>query len=148
MFAARPLTVLLVAAVDLRFRTGLALLPQFEGCDERALHISLDRDQTCALAQRWMDLGIASLPLQIEEPGGDLVHSVRVAVEREARIRPRVTVIIPEIALGRWWQPLLHRGRARALAWELAGVDGVTTVIVPVRLDLPGRAELTSAGPA
>lgn len=137
----RPLAVVLVAAVDRRMLPAVSLLPQLAGCDARALHIAMDPDQSYQLARDWMDLGIGSLPLQVEEPRHDaLAAAVREVIEREAEVRPRVTVIVPEMDLGRWWQPLLHRGTGRAVAWELAGLPGVTTVVVPVRVDLPARA--------
>jgi hypothetical protein len=136
----RPLAIVLVAAMDRRVLPAVALLPQLVGSDARALHIATDPQQSYRLARDWMDLGVSSLPLQVEEPTGDtLVASVRRVVEREARTRPRVTVIVPEMDLGRWWQPLLHRGTGRAVAWELAGLARVTTVVVPVRVDLPAR---------
>ena len=42
---------------------------------------------------------------------------------------------VPEIDLGRWWQPLLHRGIGRDIAWHLHDLRQVTTVVLPVRLD-------------
>ncbi|MEY2477887.1 MAG: hypothetical protein QOG87_3202 [Actinomycetota bacterium] len=136
----RPLAVVLVAAVDRRVLPAVSLLPQLIGSDARALHIATDPEQSYRLARDWMDLGIGSLPLHVEEPMGDtLAGSVRRVIEREVRSRPRITVIVPEMDLGRWWQPLLHRGTGRAVAWELAGLQRVTTVVVPVRVDLPAR---------
>jgi hypothetical protein len=136
----RPLAVVLVAAVDRRVLPAVALLPQLVGSDACALHIALDAEQSYRLARDWMDLGLASLPLQVEEPSEPtLAACVRRVVEREALRRPRITVIVPEMDLGRWWQPLLHRGTGRAVAWELAGMPAVTTVVVPVRVDLPVR---------
>ena len=137
----RPLAVVLVAAVDKRVLPALALLPQLVGSEAIALHIALDPEQSYQLARDWMDLGGGTLPLRVEEPAGRaLAPAVRRVVAREARVRPRVTVIVPEMDLGRWWQPLLHRGTGRAVAWELAGLARVTTVVVPVRIDLPARA--------
>ena len=140
----RPLALVLVAAVDRRVLPAVALLPQLVGSDARALHVAVDAEQSFRLARDWMELGVATLPLQVEEPDGQTVAgAVRRVVEREAAARPRITVIVPELDLGRWWQPLLHRGTGRAVAWELAGLRSVTTVIVPVRVDLPARARMT-----
>jgi hypothetical protein len=131
---AGPLAVVLVAAVDRRMLPAVALLPQLVGSDAMALHVATDPEQSYRLARDWMDLGITSLPLQVIEPsGGTIAASVRSFIEHERGRRPRVTVIIPEMDLGRWWQPLLHRGTGRAVAWELADLRRVTTVVVPVR---------------
>ena len=134
-----PLAVVLVAAADRRMLPALAFLPQLAGCDARALHVAVDPEQSHQLARDWMDLSMSGLPLQVEDPCGDtLVRCVRRVIEREASHRPRITVIVPEMDLGRWWQPLLHRGTGRAVAWELAGMRSVTTVVVPVRIDFSG----------
>ena len=137
MTGERPLAVVLVAAVDRRIIAGIGLLPQLVDCDALALHVALDAEQSYHLAREWMELGINTLPLHIEEPDGEsLARTVRRVVARERAVRPRVTVIVPEMDLGRWWQALLHRGTGRAVAWELTGLHGVTTVVVPVRVDL------------
>ena len=136
----RPLALVLVAAVDRRMLPAIALLPQLAGFDAQALHVATDAEQSHRLARDWMELGVSSLPLQIEESAGaSLAATVRRVVEREVASRPGVTVIVPEMDLGRWWQPLLHRGTGRLVAWELAKLRQVTTVVVPVRVDLPAR---------
>jgi hypothetical protein len=141
MSADRPLAVVLVAAVDRRVLPAVAFLPQLVGSEAIALHIAMDVEQSYRLARDWMDLGVGTLPLRVEEPAGrTLAAAVRRFVAREAQVRPRVTVIVPEMDLGRWWQPLLHRGTGRMVAWELAGLAGVTTVVVPVRIDLDARS--------
>lgn len=133
----RGLAVVLVAAVDRRVLPALSLVPQLADCDSRALHIAVDPEASHRLARDWMDLAITWLPLHIEEPGGrTLLESARRVIEREAEDRVRVTVIVPELDLGRWWQPFLHRGTGRAIAWELQALAHVTTVVVPVSIDL------------
>jgi hypothetical protein len=140
--APRPLALVLVAAADRRMVPALALLPQLAGCDARALHIVFDPDQAHELAQYWMDLPMTSLPLQMEEPddGESITDAVRRVVEHELQSRPRITVIVPEMDLGRWWQALLHRSMGRAVAWQLARLRGVTTLVVPVPIELPTRS--------
>jgi hypothetical protein len=136
-----PLAVVLVAAVDRRVLPAVAFLPQLVGTEAVALHVAMDQERSYRLARDWMDLGVGTLPLQVEEPEGrTLAAAVRGVIEREARVRPRVTVVVPEMDLGKWWQPLLHRSTGRAVAWELTGLARVTTVVVPVRVDLPARS--------
>jgi hypothetical protein len=139
---ARGLAMVLVGAVDRRMFPALALVPQLADTDARAVHVCLDPVEAHQLATAWMDFGLDWLPLQIEEPTGvTLAESVRHIVEREAIVRPRVTVLVPEIDLGRWWQPLLHRGMGRHIAWHLHELRRVTTVVLPVRLESPGRRQ-------
>lgn len=139
----RPLAVVLVAAVDRRVLPALAVLPQLAGCEARALHVAVDAEEAHHLARAWMELGMAGVPLQVEEPcdGEALATAVARTIAREAAAgRPQITLIVPEMDLGRWWQPLLHRGTGRAVAWQLARLRQVTTLVVPVRIDLPARS--------
>jgi hypothetical protein len=139
---ARGLVIVLVGAVDRRMLPALALVPQLADCDARAVHVCLDRVEAHQLATAWMDFDLGWLPLEIEEPTGvTLAASVRHIVEREAIARPRVTVLVPEMDLGRWWQPLLHRGTGRHIAWHLHDLRRVTTVVLPVRLEDPDRRQ-------
>lgn len=134
---ARALALVLLGAVDRRMLPALTLVPQLAMCEARALHISVDPPAAHDLARAWMDLGLDWLPLHIEEATGPtLAASVRDIVDRELAGRPRVTVIVPEMDLGRWWQPLLHRSAGREIAWHLHGLRRVTTIVLPVRLDL------------
>jgi hypothetical protein len=132
------LAIVLVAGADRRVLPALAFVPQLQGAEVRAVHVALDPAAGMRIARDWMTLSLTELPLHIEEPvDASLAVTVRALVARELRARPRVTVIVPEMDLGRWWQPLLHRGTGRALAWELTSMPNVTTVVLPVRIDLP-----------
>jgi hypothetical protein len=138
--ATRRLAVVLVGTADRRVLPALALIPQLAMHEARALHINFDSEQAHALATAWMHLGLQWLPLHIEEPSAStLAESVRDVIVAEARHRPSVAVLVPEIDLGRWWQPLLHRGTGRAIAWHLYDLPNVTTAVLPVRVE-PARA--------
>jgi hypothetical protein len=133
----RGLVVVLVGAVDRRMMPALGLVPQLASSEARALHVCLDVDAARELATAWMDLGLDWLPLHIEDANGDdLATAVRRVIEREAATRSAVTVLIPEIDLCRWWQPLLHRATGRTIAWRLYGLRRVTTAVLPVPVDL------------
>ena len=133
----RGLTVLLVAALDRRVLPALTLVPMLSGADALALHIAVDRVASWQLGRDWMELGVTWLPLHIEEPTSPgVVESVHDFVAREVSVRPWVTVVVPEMDLGRWWQPLVHRATGRSVAWALHDLPRVTTVVVPARIDL------------
>ncbi|HUR49207.1 MAG TPA: hypothetical protein VMY88_06745 [Acidimicrobiales bacterium] len=130
------LALVLVEAVDRRVLPALALTPQLSNLEPRALHIAFDFKAAQRLARDWMELAAGWVPLQIEEPTQPtLAACVRSVVEREVSERTSVTVIVPEMDLNRWWQPLLHRGTGRSIAWELHGLRSVTSVVVPVRVE-------------
>jgi hypothetical protein len=131
----RNLAVALVRSVDRRVLPAIGLLAQLVSSETYALHVATDAMEAGKLARTWMELEIDWLPLRIEEPSTvSLAGSVRAIVQREAASRPNVVVLIPELDLDRWWQPLLHRGTGRDIARHLHGVPHVTSVVLPVPL--------------
>ena len=128
----RRTVVVLVARLDRRIVPALRFAARLPHTDVRALHISWDPDETRQLAERWLQLDLSWLPLQIREvSGGSLLDTVRAAVAERAAAGGDMTVVLPEVEYPRWWHPLLHRSMARRIARALQGVEDVTTVIVP-----------------
>ena len=124
--------ILLVAAVDRRLVPALRFVSRLPRAQLRAVHVSVDPDDTRRLASDWMNLGLSWLPLHVHEATADtLAASVCQAVEEEAGGAETTTVVVPELDLYRWWQRLLHRGTARRIVHQLQGLPGVSTVIVP-----------------
>jgi hypothetical protein len=80
-----------------------------------------------------MRLELSWAPLEIEDVGErPFLTAVRDRVTRETGTRSRVVVIVPELALDRWWQQyLLHRGTGRRVARRLQSLPGVCTIVVP-----------------
>ncbi|MDQ3896908.1 MAG: hypothetical protein M3326_06615 [Actinomycetota bacterium] len=135
--------IVLVSVVDRRIVPALHFVSRLACSDSRALHISVDTQQTRRLAADWMNLGLSWLPLHIRDATApSLPVSVREAVRRE-ETADRVTVVVPELDIVRWWHPLLYRGRARRIAEQLQPLPGVTTVIVPFYV--PPRVEAPAA---
>ena len=124
--------ILLVAAVDRRIVPALRFVGRLPRADVRALHVSVDPDDTRRLATDWMNLGLTWLPLHVHEPAAEtLPASVRQAVEQELDEAGTTTVVVPELDFDRWWQRLLHRGTARRITHQLQNLPNVSTVIVP-----------------
>jgi hypothetical protein len=133
----RGLALILVDHLDRRSLPALSLaarLPEFE---PKAVHVTVDPLESQQLANEWMELGLAWIPLHIEEPADlPFIAAVRRIVEREARNRRRVLVIVPELDLDRWWQVLLHRSRGRRIARALQPLRTVDTVVLPYPVGL------------
>ena len=124
--------IVLVSAADRRIVPALRFVSRLAGTEVRALHVSVDADETRRLAEDWMELDLTWLPLHIHETASDdLVVGVRRAVEEETGDAGDVIVVVPELEFTHWWHPLLHRRSARRITQQLAAVTGVTTVIVP-----------------
>ena len=128
----RHAVLVLVSVVDRRIVPALRFVSRLGFADTRALHVSIDPDETRRLARDWMNLGLSWLPLHIRDATtGGLAPSVCAAVREEAVSTGSVTVVLPELDSERWWYPLLHRRSARRIAARLQSLPGVTAVIVP-----------------
>lgn len=142
--ARRYPVVVLVAAVDRRLLPALRFVSRLPFAELRAIHVSVDPDETRQVARAWMALGLAWLPLYIRESSeGGIAATIR-GVLREEGDPEHVTVVVPELNIPRWWHRLLHRQAARRIASQLQQIDGVTTVIVPFTMTgqalPPGRS--------
>jgi len=124
--------VVLVGSLDRRIVPALRLAARLGDADVRALHVSVDPEETRRLARDWMELGLTWLPLHIRDGcSGSFLASVRRAVDEQADATGALTVILPEAEYEQWWAGLLHRRSARRIAWALRLHRRVTTVIVP-----------------
>lgn len=130
--ARRHTAIVLVSAVDRRIIPAFRFVSRLAETDVRALHVSVDAEETRRLAQDWMKLDLTWLPLHIHDSAtNDLAEAVLEAVEREAGETSDVIVVVPELDFVRWWHLLLHRRSARRIAQRLQPLPRVTTVIVP-----------------
>ena len=134
--------ILLVSVVDRRILPAIRFVSRLGSSDSRALHVSVDPEETRRLAVDWMKLGLSWLPLHIREATAEtLPVSVRAAVRAEAPAAGAITVVVPELDSPRWWFPLLHRRSARRIAAELQSLPRVTAVIVPFCVPPRGKDE-------
>lgn len=130
--ARRRTAIVLVSVADRRIVPALRFVSRLAQTDVRALHVSVDPEETRRLAADWLKLDLTWLPLYIHDPPTeDLLGSIRQAVEREAHETGQVIVVVPEVQFTRWWHPLLHRRTARRIALQLQPLPRVTTVILP-----------------
>ncbi|MGH9229414.1 MAG: hypothetical protein ACRD07_11950 [Acidimicrobiales bacterium] len=137
--ARRHRAIVLVSAAGRRILPALRFVSRLPQTEVRALHVSVDSEETRRLAQDWMKLDLAWLPLHVHDPAADdLPTSVRRAIESEADELGDVVIVVPELDFTHWWHPLLHRRSARRIAQQLQPLKGVTTVIVPFTAPLDG----------
>jgi hypothetical protein len=124
--------IVLVSVVDRRIVPALRFVSRLGYGNTRALHVSVDPEETLRLARDWMDLELTWLPLHIhDETRRSVSSNVVEAVREEATCASTVTVVLPEYDTRRWWHPFLHRCTARRIAADLHSLPGVTAVIVP-----------------
>ena len=138
----RHTAIVLVASVDRRILPALRFVSRLPDTDVRALHISVEREETRRLAMEWMELELTWLPLHIRDGTGEsFLSSVQRTVRQEADAAGELTVVLPELEHARWWHPFLHRRTARRIAQSLQPLPQVTAVLVPYFIDssLPGK---------
>ena len=127
--------IVLVSVADRRIVPSLRLVSRLGYSDTRALHVSVDPEETRKLVDDWTRLGLSWLPLHVLGTAGrPLPASIRAGVREEVARIGSATVVLPELDCPKWWHRLVHRHNARRIAAELQGLQDVTTVIVPFYL--------------
>lgn len=128
--------VVLVSSVDRRILPALRFVSRLPLAQPRALHISVDPDETRRVAADWMKLDLSWLPLHIRDaaPNLGIAQAVQLVLTEEGPVGPPITVVVPELTFPRWWHPLLHRQSARRIAAALQGCPTLLPVIVPFAL--------------
>ena len=137
--------IVLISAVDRRILPTLRFVARLPFAQLRAVHVSVDPEETRRVARAWMTLGLSWLPLYIWESAQEgIAATIRDALQEEGK-PDNVTVVVPELNMPRWWHGLLHRQTARHIAAQLQPIDGVTTVIVPFTIPVPAEHSLGSS---
>jgi amino acid transporter len=101
--------------------------------DVRAIHVTLDPQNTDQIKQDWMKFG-ADIPLVIvESPYRSMLEPIIDYVDQAIAEEPNhmITVIVPQAVPKRWWHGLLHNNAAIPLKIALASRKNV--VITNVR---------------
>jgi len=127
---------ILVGSMDRRVVPAIRLAQHLRGAEIRAVHVAEDNEIAHELGLRWMELGLAWLPLDVVEPTTTtLIDSIRAAVlDILDAGYSEVTVLIPHLALSWPWQRLLHPQRGRRIAAALAGTPATTVILIPHHL--------------
>ena len=107
--------------------------------DIRAVHVSIDDEQTARLRQAWdeWDTGIELVILR--SPYRSVMRPLVNYVERVRKTDPGelVTLVLPEIVPHRWWEHLLHNKTALFIRTAFLFKPNVVVTTVPFHL---GRA--------
>jgi amino acid transporter len=112
-----------------------------------ALTVSVDRDESLALRERWEEYGI-DVPLKVvDSPYREVTRPVVGYVRSLRRESPRdvVAVFIPEYVVGHWWENLLHNQSALWLKSRLLFTPGVMVISVPWQLSSSAHADRPTA---
>lgn len=146
--------VVLVDRVDLATARGLQLARSLaSGGRVRAVHFSIDDDQTDRLSRGWTKLGLGTVPLEVIEcPDRRLVRSVtEMAADLAADGQTEVLMVLPRRASRRTVNRLLHDQTADRIVSALTEIHNVSATIAPFDVDRiletrPARPRLENGG--
>jgi hypothetical protein len=134
---------ILVGPIDRRVVPAIRLAQHLRGAEIRAVHVAEDNEIAHELELRWMELGLAWLPLHIVEPTTtQAIDSIRaVVLEILDAGYGEVTVLIPHLAVSSPWQRFLHRQRGHRIAAALTGAPAITVILIPHHLRQEGATD-------
>jgi hypothetical protein len=112
--------------------------------DVRALYIAENAADEERMERRWVEWDNGVPLVVLESPyrsviGPLLTYIRQVDKEFEGVSGALVTVVLPEIVPGRWWQHLLHNNTALLIKGALLLLDGKIVVSVPYHIERKQR---------
>lgn len=113
------------------------LLDNVERPDVRAVYVDTDQAATAEVKAQWEKWGRGVPLIVIPSPFRSILVPLLQYVEqvRQQNIGGWVTVVLPEVIPGRWWQTLLHNQRALLIKGALLFKYRTIVLDVPYHLD-------------
>jgi hypothetical protein len=127
-----------VAELDVRARQALAFARAIapDPGQVTAVHVTDAIEGSADLRQEWSRSGLGVELVVIESPYRSLSGPLLAYVEAQQELHPRetITVVLPELVPGRWWEHLLHNQTALRLKAALLFRPGIVVANVPSHL--------------
>ncbi len=127
-----------IAEMDVRARQALAFARAIapEPGQVVAVHVTDDVARTEGLREAWSESGRGVELIVIESPYRSLSGPLLAYVEAQQELHPKetITVVLPELVPGHWWEHLLHNQTALRLKAALLFRPGVVVANVPHHL--------------
>ena len=132
----RHVVVVLVDRLDMATARALQYARTLNPDELRAVHFTLDSRVSAELVADWGRLGLARLPLDVEEcEDRRLGRAVlELAAETVADRETELTILLPRRGFATGWHRLLHDGTADRIAAGVAQLQHVSATVVPYQL--------------
>ena len=132
----RHVVVVLVDRLDMATARALQYARTFNPDELRAVHFTLDSRVSAELVAEWSRLGLARLPLDVEEcEDRRLGRAVlELAAETVTDQETELTILLPRRGFATGWHRLLHDGTADRIAAAVAQLNHVSATVVPYQL--------------
>jgi amino acid transporter len=129
----RHTAIVLVDRIDMATARAIQYARNLNPDELYAVHLNVDNRRAEAIIQRWTQLGLSRLPLEvIEVPDRRLSRAVlELASRASADGQTEVSVLIPTRAYRRSWSVLLHGKNADRLVKALGQIPHVNATVVP-----------------
>ncbi len=132
----RHVVIVLVDRLDMATARALQYARTLNPDELRAVHFTLDSRVSAELVAEWSRLGLARLPLDVEEcEDRRLGRAVlELAAETVADQETELTILLPRRGFATGWHRLLHDGTADRIGAGVAQLQHVSATVVPYQL--------------
>ena len=132
----RHVVIVLVDRLDMATARALQYARTLHPDEFRAVHFILDSRVAAELVADWSRLGLARLPLDVEEcEDRRLARAVlKLAAETVADDQTELSILLPRRGFATGWHRLLHDGTADRIAAGVAQLPHVNATVVPYQL--------------
>ena len=128
--------IVLVDRLDMATARALQYARTLHPDELRAVHFTLDDQVSAELESEWGRLGLARLPLDVEECEDRRLTraALEMAAETVADGQTELTILLPRRGFAAGWHRLLHDGTADEIAAAVGQLAHVNATVVPYQL--------------
>jgi amino acid transporter len=132
----RHTVIVLVDRLDMATARALQYARTLHPDELRAVHFTLDNRVSAELEAEWSRLGLARLPLDVEECEDRRLTraTLEMAAETVADGETELTILLPRRGFAAGWHRLLHDGTADDIAAAVGQLAHVNATVVPYQL--------------
>ena len=132
----RHTVIVLVDRLDMATARALQYARTLHPDELRAVHFTLDNQVSAELESEWGRLGLARLPLDVEECEDRRLTraALEMAAETVADGQTELTILLPRRGFAAGWHRLLHDGTADEIAAAVGQLAHVNATVVPYQL--------------
>jgi amino acid transporter len=128
----RHVVIVLIDRIDLATARAIQYARTLTPDDLRAVHFNIDNRRAEALIQRWQQVGLSQLPLDVVDCPDRRLG--RAALELAAELADgdtEVSILLPRRSYGRAWRRVLHDQTADRIVDIVSQLSHVNATIVP-----------------
>jgi amino acid transporter len=132
----RHVVIVLVDRLDMATARALQYARTLHPDELRAVHFALDPLETEELEAEWRRLGLAQLPLDVEECEDRRLTraALELAAETVADGETELTILLPRRGFAAGWHRVLHDATADQIAAGVGQLPHVNATVVPYQL--------------